>query len=114
MGNAKVEDPPKRSNDGLLYYLMDRHMWIFTLFLVPISLVYDVYFKIYLLVNLWRDRQKVGNSNRHREQTETERQEQKDRNRKTETERQVQKDRDRKTETKRQKQKDRNKKTEAE
>jgi hypothetical protein len=77
MGNAKVEDPPKRSNDGLLYYLMDRHMWIFTLFLVPISLVYDVYFKIYLLVNLWRDRQKVGNSNRHRKQTETERQEQK-------------------------------------
>ena len=69
MGNAKVEDPPKRSNDGLLYYLMDRHMWIFTLFLVPISLIYDVYFKIYLLVNLWRDRQKVRNRKTN-EQTE--------------------------------------------
>ena len=59
MGNAKAEDPTKRSNDGLLYFLMDRHMWIFTIFLVPISLVYDCYFKIYLLINLLRDTQKV-------------------------------------------------------
>ena len=29
MGNAKAEDPPKRLNDGLLYFLMDRHMWIY-------------------------------------------------------------------------------------
>lgn len=60
MGKDKPEDPPKKANEGFLYYLMDRHMWIFTIFLVPISLVYDLYFKIYLLVSLLQDRQKVS------------------------------------------------------
>ena len=54
---AKVEDP--KPNDGFLYYVMDQHMWIFTIFLVPISLIYDIYFKVYLMINLWKDRQKV-------------------------------------------------------
>jgi hypothetical protein len=58
MGKAKNEDPPK-ANDGFLYWLMDRHMWVFTMFLVPISLVYDLYFKIYLLISLWQDSHKV-------------------------------------------------------
>lgn len=62
MGKAKEEDIPN-PNQGFLYYLMDRHMWIFTIFLVPISLIYDVYFKLYTLFNLWKDSQKVSESN---------------------------------------------------
>jgi len=58
MGKAKVEDPPN-PNEGLLYYLMDKHMWIFTIFLVPVSLLYDVYFKMYTLFHLWKDSQKA-------------------------------------------------------
>ena len=58
MAKEKEDDP--KPNDGLLYYIMDRHMWVFTIFLVPISLVYDIYFKIYLTINLWRDRHKAS------------------------------------------------------
>ncbi len=63
MGKAKVEDIPN-PNEGFLYYLMDRHMWIFTLFLVPVSLIYDVYFKLYTLFHLWKDSQKVSGTAR--------------------------------------------------
>ena len=56
---AKEKEEDLKPNDGLLYYIMDQHMWVFTIFLVPISLVYDIYFKIYLTINLWRDRHKV-------------------------------------------------------
>ena len=61
---AKVEDP--KPNDGFLYYVMDQHMWIFTIFLVPISLIYDIYFKVYLMINLWKDRQKVGKNSKNK------------------------------------------------
>ena len=57
MAKEKEEDP--KPNEGLLYYIMDQHMWVFTIFLVPISLISDIYFKIYLTINLWRDGQKV-------------------------------------------------------
>ena len=65
MSKTKVkseDDPPesKDDDDGLLFYMMDRHLWIFAIFLVPISLIYDVCFKIYFVINLcWNDGRKA-------------------------------------------------------
>jgi len=43
-----TEDGSKKSdkndpNSGFLFYLIDKHMWIFAIWLIPISLCYDIY-----------------------------------------------------------------------
>ena len=30
-------------NSGFLFYLIDKHMWLFAIWLIPISLCYDIY-----------------------------------------------------------------------
>ena len=55
----QLEDRLRNPNEGFLCYLMDRQMWIFAVLLVPISLFYDLYFKINFMINLWKDRNKV-------------------------------------------------------
>lgn len=42
------EDGLKKSdhndpNSGILFYLIDKHMWLFAIWLIPISLCYDIY-----------------------------------------------------------------------
>ena len=41
---VKVKDDIKDDpNSGVMYYLMNNHLWIFAIWLVPISLIYDIF-----------------------------------------------------------------------
>lgn len=44
----KNDDQPEKKKDkdpnsGIMFYLMTNHLWIFAIWLVPISIVYDVF-----------------------------------------------------------------------
>ncbi len=39
----KEKETPENPNQGILYYLMAHHLWIFAIWLIPISLVYDIF-----------------------------------------------------------------------
>ena len=37
------KEKPENKNDGLLFYIMEHHQWIFAIWLIPISLFYDIF-----------------------------------------------------------------------
>ena len=49
---VKVKDDIKDDpNSGVLYYLINNHLWIFAIWLVPISLVYDIFWWVRTRLN---------------------------------------------------------------
>ena len=47
-------------NSGLLYYLMDKHQWIFAIWLIPISLCYDIFWWFQVRWNFWMCKSNVN------------------------------------------------------
>ena len=41
------KDPPtkpeKDNESGLLFYILEKHQWIFAIWLIPISIIYDIF-----------------------------------------------------------------------
>ena len=53
---SKEEDP----NSGIIFYLLDNHMWIFAIWLIPISIFYDIFWWCQARWTYW-----MCKSNRH-------------------------------------------------
>ena len=41
--SKKLEPEKEDPNSGIIYYLLDKHMWIFAIWLIPISIFYDIF-----------------------------------------------------------------------
>ena len=55
MKDVDTEDtaPTKNPNSGLLYYLMYNHLWIFAIWVVPISVIYDIFWWFRTRMSYW-------------------------------------------------------------
>ena len=57
--NQALEETPKEKgnekdpNSGVLFYLMTNHLWIFAIWLVPISVIYDIFWWFRARWNYW-------------------------------------------------------------
>ena len=49
VNTLKNENP----NKGVLYYLVHNHMWIFAIWLIPISVFYDILWWFRARINYW-------------------------------------------------------------
>ena len=49
------ENKPEKTdpNQGILYYLLNNHLWIFAIWLIPISLCYDIFWWCRARMNYW-------------------------------------------------------------
>ena len=52
----KDENP----NQGVLYYLVNNHMWIFAIWLIPISVCYDIFWFCRTRINYWLCKRNVN------------------------------------------------------
>ena len=47
-------------NQGVLYYLVNNHMWIFAIWLIPISVCYDIFWWFRTRLNYWLCKRNVS------------------------------------------------------
>ena len=53
---ARKRDP----NSGVMYYLVNNHLWIFAIWLVPISVLYDIFWWFRTRWTYWMFRRSVN------------------------------------------------------
>ncbi len=50
---VKGEDEEDDPNKGFWFYMLDNHLWMFAIWLVPISLGYDIFWWFRARINWW-------------------------------------------------------------
>ena len=56
VNTLKDENP----NQGVLYYLVNNHMWIFAIWLIPISVCYDIFWFCRTRIKYWLCKRNVN------------------------------------------------------
>ena len=56
VSKPEKEDP----NQGVLFYLVNNHMWIFAIWLIPISICYDIFWFYRTRINYWLSKRNVS------------------------------------------------------
>ena len=57
----KTENPPcheKRRNGGILKFLIEHYPWVLTMWLIPLSVFYDMYSWVQTQVTYWANQKK--------------------------------------------------------